>query len=144
MSEVKEVTFQVAMIEGVDVAVRCNVRPSVKNCSPRLLVKNGKAAIELPTFSWDLITVAHEGIHLAYWIVYEVLGDQDRKPYRGLLPSFDAAWRQGMSVIQEEAMCRLSDRWMTNFMLQAEAAGVEYRLMSNRKPWIGSYPAIPA
>lgn len=128
----KETKFQVSMIEGIEVTVKCNARPSVRNCSPIFCVKRGKASIELPTFTWDLVSVVHEGIHLAHWIVYEVLGDDDRKPYRGLVPRLDSSWRRGMDAIQEEAVCRLSDKWMKSFIVQAKAAGLEYQLLLPR------------
>lgn len=94
---------------------------------PHVVTRGNRIRAHFPAGRWDLVSVAHEGIHIGHWVVHDMLKGRVRA-LRPFVAASDMAWKHGHAKVREEAVARISDRWLQCFLRRAQAAGLDYRL----------------
>lgn len=88
-----------------------------------------------PENTWDLVSVSHEAIHAAYWVVYRNLAMNHRDEpdqLEKLVPRTDVAWTRGIERVREEAVCKLHDTILRRAISELEESVVYYKLSAPR------------
>lgn len=104
-----------------------NKDSSLKLGYPHVVIRANQMHAYFPNGAWSVVSVAHEGIHVAHWVVHRRLGGDPEKMTPFVGPA-DVAWERGGERVLEEAVAKISDRWLTQFFNNAAANDLDYRL----------------
>lgn len=88
-----------------------------------------------PEGTWDLVSVSHEAIHAAYWVVYRNLAEDhwdEPDQLEKLVPRTDVAWTHGMERVREEAVCKLHDTVLRRAINELGERGITHELSAPR------------
>lgn len=88
-----------------------------------------------PENTWDLVSVSHEAIHAAYWVVYRHLSSpfaEQAEWLARLVPESDVSWEHGYPRVQEEAVCKLHDSLVRRAISELEEQDIYYKVSAPR------------